>query len=162
MIRFEGFERGAVAPQVVRTIARTMRPADRAEIRAAAGLDGLAGLRASVAVTRWGWVGYVDGRPALICGLAVSDGGETGDVFGIPWMIATPLADWHAAKLLRRSRSVVAAMRVLSPRLRNYVDARNRAAVRWLIWLGFDVLPAKPYGVAGLPFHPFRIDPGHV
>ncbi|KKL18923.1 hypothetical protein LCGC14_2470690, partial [marine sediment metagenome] len=31
-------------------------------------------------------------------------------------------------------------------------------AVRWLRWLGLEVLPALPLGVEQLPFHPFRME----
>ena len=43
------------------------------------------------------------------------------------------------------------------PLLRNYVDERNTMAIRWLEWLGFEILPVEPFGVEGLPFHPFEM-----
>ena len=41
--------------------------------------------------------------------------------------------------------------------LTNYADARNTTAIRWLRWLGFNILPAIPFGLDGLPFHPFEL-----
>jgi hypothetical protein len=42
--------------------------------------------------------------------------------------------------------------------LENFIDARYEAAVRWAKWLGFDVGAPVPYGPAGMPFHPARLE----
>lgn len=41
--------------------------------------------------------------------------------------------------------------------LLQFIDARYEAALRWANWVGFELLPAVPYGVNGEPFHPARI-----
>lgn len=74
---------------------------------------------------------------------------------GIPWMIGTALLDRHARTLMIRSRRHLGTMMKGFDRLENYVDSRNRKAVRWLAWLGFTMLPAVPMGPFGVPFHRF-------
>lgn len=46
--------------------------------------------------------------------------------------------------------------------LTNYVDARNAVSIRWLRWLGFEIEPAAPFGIHGLPFHRFSMRVNHV
>ena len=53
-------------------------------------------------------------------------------------------------------------MRALFPYLFNFVDARNMKSIRWLKHLGYAVGPPVPFGVAGLPFHPFSMGACHV
>jgi hypothetical protein len=43
-------------------------------------------------------------------------------------------------------------------RMTNYVDARHTKAVRWIKWMGFEVLPAIPLGPQQALFHPFRLE----
>lgn len=131
-----------------------VRQADRDEVLASAGkpIESLLGecVRTSVSA----WVGLVDGEPICLFGLAspslLSD-------TGIPWMIGTDGIDQYSKAFLRRSLWVVAMWRSDYPVLRNWVDVRNKTAIRWLRWLGFTLNEPEPYGVAGLPFHPFEM-----
>ena len=141
-----------VARAHIDAVAAALRPADRAEVWAAAHLMPFAAVSDSVARSETAFTGLVDGQPALIAGVGrASLLGAT----GVPWMLGTALIDRHPVAFLSHSRRVVAGWRRDFARLVNRVDARNRAAVRWLAWLGFRIDPAKPFGPEGLPFHPF-------
>ena len=76
---------------------------------------------------------------------------------GVPWLLATDELESCARPFLRRSRKAVKEMMNGYSVLRNYVDARNTVAIRWLGWIGFKILPAEPFGADGLPFHPFEM-----
>ena len=80
---------------------------------------------------------------------------------GLPWMVGTLDLESHRRFVLESSRPILEAFLDHWPYLVNWVDARNRKAVRWLAWLGFTVHPAKPHGMQGLPFHMFERR-GHV
>ena len=76
---------------------------------------------------------------------------------GVPWMVGTTALNRMRGQkaLLRASRATIAGLSARYDVLANMVDARNGAAIRWLRWLGFDVLPPIPHGPDRLPFHPF-------
>lgn len=99
--------------------------------------------------------GLVNGRVITIFGVAPGSmiGGN-----GIPWLVGTDDLQRYQRTFLRRCRNVVNAMLTVYPYLENYVDERNRVAKAWLHWLGFTLEEARPYGVAGLPFHRFHME----
>lgn len=84
-------------------------------------------------------------RPTMIGGI------------GVPWMMGTRDLDRYAREAVEVGREVVGAIRGHFELLRNHVDARNTRAIRWLRAVGFEVLPAEPYGAFGSPFHPFEM-----
>jgi len=98
------------------------------------------------------WAGLADGRVVAVFGvtpLSYLLG------HGSPWMLGTTLLDAHTVRFARESRPVVERMQRAYPRLTNYIDYRNKKTIRWLKWLGFDIKPAKPFGLKGHPFHKF-------
>ena len=99
--------------------------------------------------------GLVNGRVITIFGVAPGSmiGGN-----GIPWLVGTDDLQRYQRTFLRRCRNVVNAMLTVYPYLENYVDERNRVAKAWLHWLGFTLEEARPYGIAGLPFHRFHME----
>lgn len=90
---------------------------------------------------------------------ALGDCPHSDDV-GIPWLISTTAMDRHPRAFLRVCQQLVLGMSERHKTLLNFVDARNTRAIRWLQWLGFQIGPAQPYGVAGLPFHQFILQRG--
>ena len=136
-------------------LGKNMRETDRQEVWAAANYTpkeaALLSLEASgyLAMT-----GLADGQ--VVCMFGVGSAAIISTT-GIPWLLTTDGVERHARAFLRRNRAVVAAMRDRYPLLRNYVDERNTVAVKWLKWLGFDIMPSVPFGVEGLPFHPFEM-----
>jgi hypothetical protein len=132
-----------------------LRVADVEEIRAASGLAPAEALRRSCDFSTHVWVvREIDGRPIALWGvgpLSLVEGR------GCPWLLASDDFATLGPDIARLSRSLLAGMRDLYPRLENHVDARHTKAVRWLSWLGFTIEPAMPWGVEGQPFHRFWI-----
>lgn len=133
-------------------LAPRMRASDRAEVWASGMFTPAMALRMSVAHSLVSVAALADGVPFAIFGVAPrSLVSET----GIPWLLGSDDVCTHQKVFLRQGRMYVGAMLNLYPRLENYVDARNTTSIEWLRWLGFDILPATPFGAFGLPFHRF-------
>lgn len=100
------------------------------------------------------WTGTFDGVP--VCMFGAVPASLLGGV-GVPWMVGTTALNRMRGQkaLLRASRATISGLSARYSVLANLVDARNGAAIRWLRWLGFDVLPPIPHGPDRLPFHPF-------
>lgn len=132
-------------------VAANLRGADRAEVFASHGQTGAEAVFTSFAMSRHvrGIVGD-DGAPVGLCGVAP---------LGLVWLLGTPgllATRAHRWQFLRAGRAWVDRMVACFGPLKNWVDARNFATVRWLASLGFTVSPAAPFGPQGLPFHPFH------
>jgi hypothetical protein len=138
----------------VKKMLPNVRPADRNEVMAASGRVMEDILPPSVARAEFAWTGLVDDEVACIFGVT---GASLLSETGYPWMIGTQLVELHAKAFLRRNRPMVAKMLERYPYLKNYVDTRNGKAIEWLKWLGFTVLPAEPFGMYNMPFHPFEL-----
>lgn len=136
-------------------VAAVVRPQDAEECLAASGKGVQEALESGFPFTEKAWTGFVDGEVIGMAG--VSTHPHMPEV-GVPWMMTSKLMDKVAMQFLRINRDKVDEMKEGHQLLKNYVDARNVKAIRWLKWLGFTILPAEPFGVAGLPFHPFEME----
>ena len=130
------------------------RDADREELWAASYQRPLDAMQMGLDFSDDAFVGCIDGEPIVMWGVALES--LVGKI-GIPWMIATKQLDDVAIIFLRRCRGPVLEMLSNYGKLINYVDARNKRAVRWLKFLGFEIEDPKPYGVLGMPFHRFTM-----
>lgn len=132
-----------------------VRDADRREFLAASGEDPEQvierGLRDSLEVM----AGRVDGE--LVCIFGIASRGILATVW-VPWLVATDSMYRHRREFVGHCRPVLDAMLDRYPKLENFVDARNTAAIRWLRWLGFTIHDAEAYGVSRLPFHRFTLE----
>lgn len=142
-------------PAHVGEIAVRARQQDIAELWALSRTTPAEALTRGLATTVDATTALLDGRPVAMFGASPYSilGG-----MGTPWMIGTTdLRSWSAQKeLLRVAAPAVERMQERFPSLLfNAVDARNRAAQRWLRWLGFQFLEPLPVGPDGLPFIPF-------
>ena len=135
-------------------LAANMRKADVAEIWAAGRHKPLEALKLSLVVSRDPKAGLVDGRVVCMFGIAAP---TLMSFTGVPWLLGSEELARHWRYFLRANIPVVARMREEYDVLANYVDARNKTAIRWLKWLGFDIKEAQPYGPDGLPFHRFEM-----
>jgi len=139
-------------------LAVNMRADDRREIWAAGCMLPRESLEMSLERSRIAWTGLVDGVPVCMFGVAA----EVGILpVGRPWLLGTDDIEKHQRAFLRRNRQKVAEMLSMYPLLVNYVDARNKASIKWLQWLGFTVDENTiPVGVNQVPFRRFEMTRG--
>jgi len=103
----------------------------------------------SVRSSRWATVAEVDGRPAVIYGVAPSHDPH----MGVPWMLATDdLLRIQRREFVRRCRAEVRLMQQKFVALANEVHSDNSVAIAWLEWLGFTVDRSRPVGPGGSMF----------
>lgn len=140
-------------PEHAAAIAADARAADVAELWAQARTTPEQAMRRGLETSVFALTGLIDEAP--VCMFGVAPASLLGGI-GIPWMIATTAIERHQLTFLRACRPAVAEMRRMFPVLVNAVDARNVLTIRWLRWLGFRLLPARPLGPDGVPFHPFE------
>lgn len=134
-------------------LAEHMSPADRREVWAADHLTPAQAVRQSMAMSRRVWAGLIDGE--LACMFGVTDHGTALTTVGVPWMMATKVIRRNPSLFLRRCRPVVEEMKQGYDMLWNMADSRNKQTLKWLRWLGFEILAPVPYGPDGVPFHQF-------
>ena len=87
--------------------------------------------------------------------VAVFGDSRHADGIGVPWLISTRHVERFPRAFLEVCKPEVAEMLDRHQVLINYVDARNKAAIRWLHWLGFTFCDPEPYGPLGQAFHCF-------
>ncbi len=137
-----------------RALAPRMRAADAAEVWASAHLFPLGALLKSLELTPEPVAALVNGEVACMFGVAPLT--ATSRV-GFPWLLTSDLVQEHRKVFLPATKRWVAHVMQDYDHLLNFVDARNIIAMRWLGWLGFEIMPAEPYGIEGLPFHLFEM-----
>lgn len=118
----------------LRRLAAVMRQADKDEVMAASGRSPLWCLMQSYRKSAICMTVLIDGEPEMIFGagdLSVLTG------LGAPWLLASDRAVSCRAEFLRGSIRWRDQLLQRYSVLRNIVDCRNKAAIRWLRWLGF-------------------------
>ena len=153
MLKYKYSVRAATKEDAI-SLAPRLRQADVDEIKAASDRDPLEAMLISIRQSRAPKAGLVDGEVVFIFGVASS---SLMSVHGSPWLLASDLLVDHAKPFLRGSKDYLNAMKKNFIYLSNFVDARNTDSIRWLQWLGFDILPTQAYGPYGLMFHPFEM-----
>jgi len=132
-----------------RELAPKLRRADQAEVLALLGpvhlVEGAAeSLLEGLASSREAWTARDTGG-RIICMGGVSRMSLIGST-GIPWLLGSDLVTAHRRVFLVECRRMVAHWLTLFEVLRNVVDARYAAAIRWMRWLGFEIGP--PFALA--------------
>lgn len=143
-----------VRPGDVEFLAANLRAADHAEVIASHGEDVLGALFEAVNGSTHVFAAERDGRLIALWGFAPVN--FTAGI-GCPWALGTDEMFRIGRSMTRLARASLAIVYPLYPTLRNHVDARNTRSVAWLRMLGFVIGEPVPYGVAGLPFHPFEL-----
>ena len=137
-----------------------LRKADVEEMWSAYHIEPSLGVMLSVAVSHdTSYTGLADGEPVCIFGVALPSLLINA---GRPWMLGTDKVPKHSRAFLRMSRAHVKEMSKKFPYMFNHVDARHDVAIKWLMWLGFIMEEAKPYGYEQLPFHRFYMRENNV
>jgi len=135
-------------------MAAKLRPCDAREVFAASGMTGPEVVSRGVAASEESWIVEHDGEAFCVFGVV-----RLNDTIGIPWLLATKKIYDETCKnfILLRSKEWVEKIMGDYKVLINYVDARNKQAIRWLEWAGFKLEKPRPYGFKRLPFHKFTL-----
>lgn len=131
-----------------------MRQADRDEVAATTSVPLDQVVTTTVALSTYARSGWVDGRLACLWGIAPLSLTSSS---GVPWFLSTPVVEQHPVLFLRRCKPHVQEFKDRYDFMVNHVDARNKVAIHWLKWLGFEMEEPRPWGVKGLPFHRFTM-----
>lgn len=154
-----GYEIVSATPDHVLELAENMRQADVDECWAAGRLRPFQAVSMSVLASRDTKVGLVDGRVACMWGVATV---AFTDDSGQPWLLATDLLRRHKKSFLHESKVWMDAYKARYNLLVNVVDDRNKDAIRWIKWLGFDLGEPMAYGPDRMPFRRFIWERKHV
>lgn len=129
-----------------------MRQADRDEVAAASGKTPAEALVYSLRKSSVAYTALVNGVPEVMFGV--------GDInilagVGAPWLLGTEAVERHYVAFLRGSVKWRNQLLRRYPVMRNFVDDRNKAAKRWLKWLGFTF--SDPVEMNGHAFRLFEL-----
>lgn len=102
---------------------------------------------------------FHNAQPTAIWGVA-----SLGQKRGVPWLLGSKAMDSfleprslrNKTRFMKHSRNVLLGWQDMYDQLENWVWKENKKAVAWLERLGFEVLPAEPFGKFREPFHKFR------
>lgn len=125
-----------------------IRECDAQELEANNGKPWVETVRWSIEFSQLCWT--VRERDEVLCIFGL--GGTDSPLVGCPWMVCSDAVARHRVKTLRVAREVVQRFLREYPRLANYVDARNQAAIRWLRLLGARFETTTLRGPQSLPF----------
>lgn len=139
-------------PDHVASIADRMRQADRDEIAAGSGKTPGEALSFSLDKSTLARTALIDGVPEVMFG--VGDLNVLAGV-GAPWLLGTDAVERHYVAFLRGSIDWRDQLLARYSVLRNVVDVRNRASLRWLQWLGFTL--SEPILLKGHEFRLFEL-----
>ena len=117
-------------------LAPRLREADRREIQAAFGRPPDAILEAGFRNATRCWTVLGGGRPVAMFGV----GRRREPRIGTAWLLASDDFDRFRGQLRREGSYWVDVLMTGHDVLANFVSADNRVAIRWLTWLGFELL----------------------
>ena len=132
-------EPARVVPAVaahVEGLAPRLREADRREIRAAFGRPAEAILGAGFRNARRCWTVLAGQRPVAMFGV----GRRPQPRIGTAWLLASEEFGRFRGQLRREGPYWADVLMAGHDVLANFVMAENRLAIRWLTWLGFELL----------------------
>lgn len=135
-------------------IAMHLRQADKDEVTASSGKSAFEALEFSLGRSAISRTVLIDGVPAGMFGC--------GDLnilasVGSPWLLGTDDLERAPLQFLRTSIGWRDQLLQRYAVLRNLVDDRNTASIRWLHWLGFTFSEPVPAGKSGEPFRLFEM-----
>jgi hypothetical protein len=134
-------------------LAPKMRKQDVEEVKASSGLDPLEALLLSMEFSDEVYA-IVSGDEEVIGLFGVTPTEDS--LVGCPWLLASKRLPEVSKEFIPQSLVWVKEINTKYPILRNYVDARNRIAIRWLGYLGFTFINLiEDYGVGRIPFYEF-------
>ncbi len=129
-----------------------LRVADKLELKLSCGMGPCSALSLSYTNSQKVYsVIAEEGEPIAIFGVV----GEHPSI-GVPWMLGSEGIYKHAAQFMAESKQWLKEIEEDYELLVNYVHADNKKAIRWLKWMGFQMIRLVPdYGKGKAPFYEF-------
>lgn len=128
-----------------------LRQSDINEIWAASALLPVQGILESIKGSTVARTWLINGLPVAMGGIKPWPSAEQ----GLIWFLATNEILRHKFKFIIESRREFIEKRSNFSMVHNWVDDRDKQAIRWLRWLGFHMEEPRPHGVFGKPFRYF-------
>jgi hypothetical protein len=140
-------------------LAPRLRPADKDEVLAVAGVGPSLALPECVRNSRLTWTAYGFEDARLVGMLGVQD--TLVPEVGVVWMLCTSEIEAFPFHFLNTARELLPVIHSFHPIVTNHVDARNTVHIRWLRWMGFTFLRRiERWGAESRPFIEFaRLQP---
>ena len=138
-------------PEHAKFIAENMKQPDVDEVWASSKHTPKEAIVTSMSLSQEVWAGLGDGEPIIIMGVVKQDMLNR----AVPWMLGTDALPLFTRPFLRDAKAMSNRWLDECSFLFNYVDARHTVSVRWLEWMGFEVMEAEPFGPYNMPFHNF-------
>jgi len=132
----------------VRTIARTMREDERAEI-AAVGWKPRHLVHALYRSSDESWCALVDGKVAAVWGVRGPLMSETADV----WLFTSPAIERIKHAFFKEARMRLSDLMATRRKLWSSVTPGHQKSIRFWTMLGFRLTDARPVGPCGAMFH---------
>jgi hypothetical protein len=110
----------------------------------------LEALRDALAVCEFNRAVLLDGKVVFIYGVAGTKGGA-----GVPWLLASDLLKEVTKPFIKNSKGYLEELFRGYTALYNVAWSKNVVHIRWLEWLGFEIMPAVPMGPDGELYHKF-------
>ena len=136
----------------VNQIAPHVRECDVAEIWAQTHMDPKAALDTALVLCPESYACLLNGTVVALFGVLADETGRNGTL----WMIGTDDIYDNADLFHKHTAQWLEHFRGRFDRISNWVDARNRAAVKWIGSVGFRVDDPVPHGPDQIPFHYFE------
>tara|TARA_R110000803_G_scaffold98863_6_gene166933 strand:- start:974 stop:1435 length:462 start_codon:yes stop_codon:yes gene_type:complete len=132
----------------------SMRPDDIKELNAASVMEHCSLIEKSVAESTIAFSIFINDELAAIGGVCTTNI-LTGH--GCPWLLGTVVLDKHKKEILKEAPQALSLIKMYNKKLENYVDARNKRAIRVLKWLGFNIERPVLHGPNQMLFHRFTM-----
>jgi hypothetical protein len=144
-------------PEDVLELSVCIRSADRLEAEALGVSSVEEELMAGLRCSSHAWTGRANGEIVCVFGAAMrSQLLQSASV----WLVGSVCLERYARPFLRHSLPYLSIMLASYRYLSNYVDVRNRKAIRWLTWLGADFEATEYLGPKRMPFYRFSFTAG--
>ncbi len=132
------------------SLAPRLRPEDVQEVWALCHQTPIQALEESFKASDLTYVVDYNGVGILMCGVGMVPGSPG---VGCCWLLGTPEIRTVKLGFLRACRKHIEDFHKLYPVLWNLVDIRNTSHLKWLKWLGFEIIKHHPsIGYEQLPF----------
>lgn len=125
---------------------------DAREIRSASGKEPHRAMALAVAasVRSWAAIDQATGKLAVLVGVAQHPLSAS---TGVPWASCTRAIEQYPKEFTRKGIAITREMHKHFPVLMNFVDERNTAHIKWLQWMGYEIVSrTTEHAADGSPF----------